>query len=266
MKSYVVCSTQRSGSTMFCSHLEALKNFGAPRERLLFLERNIKHLAGRQMQLKAMPLTESIKHAFLDSSSIDARMYGVKLMASTLRCFPRSEISTDKIVSEEDFFRKIAEFLSKHVGVEKYIYWRRKNKVAQALSHFYLRKTGVAHVYSERDEASYNEKANSFSIDIEGVERELYRLLVDEQLWSRFFVVNGIDPIVVYYEDFLESKSEKLFDVFQYLGFSLDGVDVEKECEDVGIKKISMNRDREALLEIESKFKKKYERSFGCFF
>jgi len=251
---------------MFCSHLEALKNFGAPRERLLFLERNIKHLAGRQMQLKAMPLTESIKHAFLDSSSIDSRMYGVKLMASTLRCFPRSEISTDKIVSEEDFFRKIAEFLSKHVGVEKYIYWRRKNKVAQALSHFYLRKTGVAHVYSERDEVSYNEKVNSFSIDFEGVERELYRLLVDEQLWSRFFVVNGIDPFVINYEDFLESKSDKLSDIARYLGFELDRVGVEKISESVEIKKISKNMDRGALLEMERKFRTKYPRSFNCFF
>lgn len=187
---------------MFCNYLEALQIFGVPRERFLFLEKNEKILSGRQLELKSMPLTESAKHAFLDSASNSTRMHGVKMMASTLRCFPRAEISSKKNIGEEDFFREVSDFLEKNSGVEKYIYWRRQNKVEQALSHYYLRKTGIAHVYNERDEASYNAAASSFSVDLKEVERELYRILVDEQLWSRFFIINGIDPLVVNYEDF----------------------------------------------------------------
>lgn len=251
---------------MFCNYLEAANVFGIPRERLLFLERGEEKLSGRQLELKRMPFSESLKQVFMDSESGYKGMSGIKLMASTLRRFPRSILDIRETPGEEFFFRQVAAFLRDNVGVDKFIYWRRRNKIEQALSHYYLRKTGVAHIYNDNEAARYHATADALSIDPNDIERELYRLMVDEQMWARFFVSSEIDPLVLYYEDFVSEKKQALMRVFDYLGCSPDEASVETIEEKVAIKKISKSKTKNDLEQLERFFMSKYEGSFDSFF
>lgn len=64
----------------------------------------------------------------------------------------------------------------------------------------------------------------------------------------------------------MANKAERLSEIVQYLGFRLDAIDVDKISKSVGLKKISKNNDRSALVDIEMRFREKYYKSFDFFF
>ncbi len=88
----------------------------------------------------------------------------------------------------------------------KWIYLRRKDKIAQAISHYRMSITKILHIW----EATSQEEKNKANADIEIPPNKLARLIVFhffvESAWENFFRINGIKPYMLFYEDFIEKS------------------------------------------------------------
>ena len=232
ISNYIVCSTQRSGSTMFCKALESLTKFGRPTEKLLFLERSLDKLSGRDLELKKMDALSSIREAVSDVSSTNG-VFGIKIMASTARKLPVTLKVKDGLKYEDEYV--------------KHIFWRRKDKVAQAVSHFYLRNSGAAHAYTEEDLDLIRKKRAELTVRPEDVEKELRKIYLDEAFWKKYFILNRIDPLVIFYEDFIDKKSNKIDKAVNYLGGDVHDEYMKNIKLDSRTKRISDEKSSQAV-------------------
>jgi LPS sulfotransferase NodH len=207
MKSYIICTTQRSGSTMLCSLLKQTNLLGNPIEGLLYLEIHKDALGEKQKLLKDLTLTEGLEHT-KKKLTTENGIFGIKIMASTL-----TKIYTEIDSNGSDQAVPAFELFSKYYNQPTYIFLRRKNKVKQAISHTYLRKTGVAHAINENQLLRIQTAKANTQITYEDVDIDLNRVFKDELIWKQFFIENEIQPIVINFEDLLSDKTNTLLKI-----------------------------------------------------
>ena len=88
----------------------------------------------------------------------------------------------------------------------KWIYLRRKDKIAQAISHYRLSKTKILHIWEKTSQEEKNRANADIEIPPNKLERlMLYHFFVDTA-WENFFRNNQIKPYTLFYEDFIEKS------------------------------------------------------------
>jgi LPS sulfotransferase NodH len=208
---YVICSTQRSGSTFFCECLARTRCLGMPTEWLVFLEFNTGSIGAEEAGLRDRPLAEIIrlrseKQRMLAGSGV----IGWKVMWSTMARM-NSKLKREQNATID------AAFLASAFGNPKFIFFERLNKVAQSISHVVLSKTQVSHVRDQNQLEALESKKAQLNIANSDISNFLRKLLADEREWANFFRQNQIEPLRIVYEDFCSDVAAGTQDVAQFL-------------------------------------------------
>jgi LPS sulfotransferase NodH len=216
LSNYIICSTQRSGSTFFCDCLTRTRCLGGPTEWLVFLEFNPTTLSGEEAALMDKPLAEVIRvRSEMQRMLGGGKVLGWKIMWSTMARMK------GRLKREQNGVLDVG-FMASNFGNPKYIYFERVDKIAQAISHVILSKTHISHVRDEQQLATFESGKRQLVIKNEEITRFLVKLLADEREWANFFRKNHIEPLRIIYEDLCTNVSGGVRDVARLAGVDLE--------------------------------------------
>jgi LPS sulfotransferase NodH len=203
----VLLATQRSGSTLVCDFVYSL-GLGKPDEHILDM------IDGKDLEaFEAGLLTVGDKEWFsilrykklISNGGVNATKIMINHIGNTVRflCGSRS-------VSENAIFSAFADFFSGSL----FLFIRREDKLAQAVSRFMASHSGVCHVGTV-SHAYLNvcldglEKHAAVIFSYQGIKKNLDNVKSESEAMARLYLLlkeRGQNCVEVVYEDFLESK------------------------------------------------------------
>jgi LPS sulfotransferase NodH len=197
-KNYVICFTERSGSTMLCSLLQQTNLLGMPDEY-------VNPRDPMQLYLKTCPAT-TLEGYFDLLRRIQTTPNGIFGMKSCFFDFkPLIEMGV----------------VGKLLNPVQFIYLTRRDIILQAISGYLARQSGIWHISSQ---AAGSENPNYSKVEYD---EELILNLIDSQVkerleWERFFTLYSIEPLRIVYEDIVESPITCLKQILNFLGEDTD--------------------------------------------
>ena len=202
MKTLLIAFTMRCGSNFLCEHLRA-NGIGNPVEYF----QHPFGVANRQfyddLGVDYGDFTGFLD-ALIENKSVND-IFSVKIAWGHKNAFLDAIKKIDSSIdSLEDFFPGA-----------RWLFLRRHDKVAQAISLWKAQKTGVwvaknsSMPVKEKPEYKFFEILDS-----------LMHILVEDLFWERYFYERKIDPLTLYYEDYEQNVKNAVLMVARYLGVS----------------------------------------------
>jgi len=202
MKTLLIAFTMSCGSNFLCEHLRA-NGIGDPVEYLQYPF----GVANRQfyddLGVDYGDFTGFLD-ALIENKSVND-IFSVKIAWDHKNAFLDAIKKIDSSIdSLEDFFPGA-----------RWLFLRRHDKVAQAISLWKAQKTGVwvaknsSMPVKEKPEYKFSEILDS-----------LMHILVEDLFWERYFYERKIDPLTLYYEDYVQNVKNAVLMVARYLGVS----------------------------------------------
>ena len=224
---YLVCATQRSGSTLLCELLkgtdvagvpdeffESLRSTGLPRQpRQYFLQPEAADIAERLAPLDLGQPEQPGDFAgwfdyVLHRGTTPNGVFGAKMMWNYFDDF-RARIGELDGLGELTF----TEALDQVFPNLKIVFVRRRDKVAQAVSLWKAIQTQqwrtAAEADDDRQDVRYDHRALRFLVD------DLHRW---DAKWEEWFHATGREPIRVIYEEFVDARAATVGRVLDGLG------------------------------------------------
>lgn len=192
MKQIIVCATQRSGSTMVCEDMVRV-GLGNPNEYFIPWQ------PGAAMDWRA-------ELGKLIGTKSGNGVFAAKVMANQIRKIDSCLAQFAKPLDTGPFphFRSV-------FADAKWVLIKRNDTIAQAVSRFLAKGSGVYHVIKGRTgfvpgsamlESAAQKKIADVPYDFNDLLQEWHQLQVGNLLWQEFFNVTGIEPIVLEYEGY----------------------------------------------------------------
>jgi LPS sulfotransferase NodH len=211
---YVVCSSQRTGSTLLVHLLQKTGILGFPREQFR------KFLTER---IAAGTLTyDSIVPQIFSTFQTPNGVFGVKIHGHQ---YPH--------------FRNAVQGLSADIGVQirellqrtTYISLKRRDVLAQAVSLWRARETMVFHNFESPLAAlrrlprtllgTSSTSSQLPEYDYNSLKTDLLELVTEQEVWNQVFLEQNIRPLTLYYEDFIKDMKGTLKTIAQEMGLAI---------------------------------------------
>lgn len=233
-RSYIICTTMRSGSTMLASGLRETGIAGRPDEyfappvRLpqaqVFDMQPERYRELLEEQRRAHP-AEKVLREIVEAGTTDNGVFGVKIHFQR----PFSDFHNavevlqayfgDKLASPHELFNRAFPRLS-------YIWLRRADRVAQAVSLFKAIKTSEFVRVAGSTDPVLPVTAEDF--DFAMIRRLADWLQSGDDGWRAFFKRHRIEPMIVDYEDLAANYEPTLRSVLDYLDLSAQRPDIAR--------------------------------------
>ena len=215
-RSYVVCSTQRSGSTYLCrllastgvagtpqEYFEARAETGSPPHPGYFLAGLPRTGAGIRDDVRPTDAPEYSDLRAVDGweehlartfrmGTSENGVFGAKLMWNQLPDLEQHATAMPEFAGLDG-----SELLDRLLGQPGYVWLRRRDKVRQAISLWRALQTRT---WRAEHPAAEGERP-TLSYSFRGIEHLRRRLSADDEAWGRFFLHSLIDPLELVYED-----------------------------------------------------------------
>ena len=236
-RAYVVCSTQRSGSTYLCQMLastgvagnpleyfEARAETGSPPHPSYFLAGLPRTGAGirddvrptdapEYSDLRSVDGWEAHLERTFELGTTDNGVFASKLMWNQLPDVEQHAVALPGFAGLSG-----PELLDALFGQPSYVWMRRLDKVRQAISLWRALQTRTWRV--ENPTADGEPPGLHYSFD--GIEHLRLRLTADDDAWGRYFVQSAIEPLELYYEtDVKPDPAGAVERILTYIGVDL---------------------------------------------
>lgn len=210
--SYIIASTQRSGTHLLCSILQSTGVAGSPDE--YFLSKPGETWEGRW----GAPSRAAYVERVLQENTGANGAFGAVVMWSY---FEQMLQMLEEIPAYYEFTG--AKLLGQLLNRPKYIWLRRRNRVEQAVSWAMACQTGVW-VQSAGQQPQPN-ATPEFHFKV--LDEWCNRIATHDAGWTNYFRSNQIEPLVLYYEDVVASHRTAAERVLKFLGVPVpDGMKI----------------------------------------
>jgi len=201
--SYVIASVQRSGTHLLCSILRSSGIAGSPGE--YFLSK-----PGETWEKRwGAPSRDAYVQDVLRQNAAANGVFGTVVMWSY---FERMLQMLQEIPPYKNL--NGAQLLAAVFCSPKYIWMRRRNHVAQAVSWAIACQTGV---WTQRAEEKLQPRAIP-KFDFKVIDEWCKRIAAHDEGWANYFRENKIEPLVLFYEDVVASHRAAAERVLEFLG------------------------------------------------
>lgn len=196
-KNYFICTVQRSGKSWLCNLLTKMQNYGAPEEYLL--QSSLENKFGDEAALRSILSDNNISELRDYVREITLRKTGSSDILGL--AIQESQINNLARIADVSTIR-IFEKLYRRFDHPKIFFLRRNDMAEQAVSHFFMAQTGIAHSYqpgSNKDETYVNVKYDQKEI------LRWYKFTINGyNFWESIFKQAGVKFENVFYEDLRE--------------------------------------------------------------
>lgn len=190
LRKYIVCSSQRSGSKLYCQLLKMTGVLGAPSEFLVLSKVEARAVEAGEDDLARIVLGR------LEEKASPSGISGVKLH------FHEFSTLTGRVP------------LDSFGGFDLWVYIDRRDRAAQAVS---LATAWQTNQFSSRKEAT-----GTASYSFELISKAVDRLEEDKVGWRRYFDENGVRPHTVIYEDIMAGPEPAVSVVLDEFGVTAE--------------------------------------------
>lgn len=221
-RSYFICATPRSGSTLLCDLLADTGLAGKPASyyRRQSIPRWIERLG---LPEPSGPQDADFERAYLDAviraGSGDGYIFGLRLMWETL---PEllTRLSLLHLDQHSDHRRLEAAF-----GKIAYIHLSRTDKVDQAISQAKAEQSGLWHLASDGSERERIGAPQEPDYDADRIDALVRELRASDAAWNAWFAGQGIEPLRLTYEELSSDPQATLARVLDKLGLDVARAD-----------------------------------------
>ena len=207
--SFILCTTPRSGSTLLCEALQASGLAGAPGE---FFPEDPGQLALLQARFAAVSPADYLGRLVRSASSANG-VFGAKLFAHQQPVFERA-VRMAAALRTSGEASSLESGLRHTLGEVSYVWLRRRNTAAQAVSYYRALVTGE---WTQRNSGT---AAPAPAPDYDGVRLDRIRRLVEamDRRWEDHFRRRAIRPLVLTYEEFGQDLGREVGLILDYCG------------------------------------------------
>ena len=214
-KSYIVCSTPRSGSTLLCKTLEQLGGYGQPKE--YFHRHTIKRLKLNNNPDKFISYCHSIFEDGLDTHGV----FGMKIHWWQVFDFLTIARQSPRFKKKEDL-----DILTTFFPNPKFIYLWRRDILAQAVSATIAMQTGNwEKIRNNKAKNPLQSEAKLHKDKLKSLKFQPWRiyeweksLAENNQCWRKFFRDNCLNYYEIVYEDLVKSFVKEITNILDYIG------------------------------------------------
>jgi trehalose 2-sulfotransferase len=204
--SYIIASTQRSGTHLLCSILRSTGVAGSPEE--FFLSK-----PGETWEKRwDAPSRDGYIERVLEENTGANGVFGAVVMWSY---FERMLQLLQEIPAYKNLHG--AQLLATVYGEPKYIWMRRRNHVEQAVSWAMACQTGI---WAQRMGVT-SQPGVTPKFDFKVIDEWCNRIAAHEASWENYFRENQIEPLVLYYEDVVACHRAAAERVLEFLALPL---------------------------------------------
>ena len=217
-KSYVVCSTVRSGSTLLCKSLEKLGYCGKPEE--YFHRHTIKRLKLGKNPDRFLEYCNSVLQKGVTKNGI----FGIKMHWWQLSDFLTLARQSTDFKQKQDL-----EILHAIFPNLKFIYLWRQDITAQAVSAAIAMQTNQWEKFSRSEIENQSTNKQGIKKDAEkSIKFQPWKIyqweksLQDQnQYWRQFFRDNCLDYYEINYENLIDSFTQEISNIINYLDIDM---------------------------------------------
>ena len=221
-KSYVICTSPRSGSTLLCRLLAQTGQSGHPNSHF--------HTPSMAAWLRSYDLSQTtfptelaqIKAVFaaaIARGTQDTGIFGLRLQRDSFDFFMQQlgvlhpGLATDK------------DRISAAFGPTFFIHLTRQNKLDQAISLVKANQTGLWHKSADGSDLERTAPHQDPIYDPDEISRTIDRLTKLDQDWRDWFTAENITPLTLTYDDLSTAPAEILQQITDRLGLPPSVVD-----------------------------------------
>ncbi len=211
---YVICSGPRSGSTLLAKSLEATGLAGRPAEYF------DPHAKNERFWVDRLGIASDAEYVdkVIKAATTPNGICGLKLLWHQVDIFEK-KIAASQVADRPIRSHPLAlEAMRPRFGETRYIWLRRRNSVAQAISYYRATESGVWLVVRNRKRPK--------PLPIEFNPKEIRRLIAlcaeFDAAWEDFFTRNGVEPLSLFFETFVEDYTASIRSVLGFLGLAKD--------------------------------------------
>jgi LPS sulfotransferase NodH len=197
---YVICASPRSGSTLLCRGLEATGRAGAPAE---YFDRRPEVLRYWHHRLGARPQA-TYADTIIAATSTPNGVFGAKTHWTTfgdMRELLSEGAAPHRHVAE---IESVDALLRARFPTVRYIWLSRRNKVAQAISHYRAARSGVWEIVTEEDRGE-RRRSDLVRFDHDAIAHCVALAWAYDRGWQRYFAANRLAPMRIWYEDLVST-------------------------------------------------------------
>lgn len=214
-RTYLICATQRCGSTLLCEWFDQTGVLGHPNEYLMLWE----EYAEREDPAFWELVVQETKDRWRGANDV----FGCKVMATT---FPKAmswlrRVPAAKGLGDWDVAR-----LAFHDPAVVRV--RRRDRVRQAISRYISLQTGVYHVAADDEvgsdllggalESRRADRRRDVHFDFAAIEAQVRQIGEEERYWDELLAAAGVAPLELVYEDFVRDRVGTLRAVLDHVG------------------------------------------------
>ena len=212
--SYLICTTPRTGSTLLCGLMASTKVAGQPES---YFRKPDEQLWADRWDIDrssdgVFEYSEFVRAA-LTAGRTDNGVFAARIMWGTLDYLVDKLGSVYPASNGGDF-----DLLNLAFGHTGYIYLRRDDVLAQAVSWHRAEQTNVWH-QTEREKPKQPEQEPSY--DFDQICKLVQTIEEHNSAWLTWFASVGIQPHMVRYEDFDGNPVGVACEILEFLGLKL---------------------------------------------
>ncbi len=210
-QSYVICTNPRSGSWLLSEGLASTARAGNPREWFNVLEEESQKAQFGGELPPHSPYSSYIDHV-LASATTSNGVCGIKL-----HYYQFAELWRKLTEIEEYRGKPIASLMAIVFGKPRYIWLTRRDKARQAISYYRACKTDEWWQIDGISRPPGAARARELPFDPVAIRDLEVMLDQNDQRWRNYFKNNGIEPLVVEYEDLASDYASNVERVLRWL-------------------------------------------------
>ncbi len=216
-KSYIICTSPRSRSTLLCKLLAATGKSGNPNSH--FHNPSISSLL-KDFNLSADDFVSdrdalgSIFNAARKRGCGDTGLFGLRLQRGSFDFFIQQTGNLYQGLNSD------LERLQAAFGSTLFIHLTRQNKLNQAISRVIATQTGLWHRGADGTELERTSAPQDPVYDADAIEQHIAELTVLDEAWKIWFDQENIDPLQITYDDLSDDPTEALANTLDHLGIN----------------------------------------------
>lgn len=206
-RNFIICATERSGSTLLCKLLQ-LNGIGDADEYF-----NMLHFEKRKWHEHFHTDKDCSKEHYLSRlkslASSSNGVFGIKLMWGHL---PFLKQTIEQVTSgrlNTDF-----QAINKFVPDAKYIYLYRSDVVRQSISYYRAQKRNLWHMPN----GNRNPPETDVGFSVDGISQNLTNCIKDNKMWLNFFNDNSISPLILEYNQVYLQPAYTVERIAEFIG------------------------------------------------
>lgn len=214
-RSYVICTSPRSGSTMLCKLLAATKVAGNPGSHF--------HKPSIDAWLDHYGLTASageprretlanIVRAATEHGKGDTDVFGLRLQRGSFAFFMK-QLEFLYPTPATDVTRINAAF-----GPTLFIHLTRNDKLDQAISYIRAEQTGLWHRWADGADLERQQARRDDAYDPQAIKSQMDQFAQFDEQWRAWFDQHAIDPLRISYDALAAAPQTVLGDILSALG------------------------------------------------